>query len=220
MTGSRLILVEGNTSQVFGSRFVPGIGQLVEENPGLDWVHPNIAVKDTGVIGLGLVALDFIPRGTTVILFGGKLMTWREITQLPEDMWDIPFQVSDDVFFGIAKRSEVGIGERINHSCDPNAGFVSEMRLVAIKDILPGDDVVMDYATCSSMNGYRLVCKCSSHKCRKVITGDDWRLPELRERLAGYFQPYLQQKIAAEKTSGLRKFVAAALRSFATLISP
>lgn len=185
----------------FRTRFLPGVGTLVEVPPGLDWVHPGIAVKKTEKIGLGLVALDPIAQGQTVIFFGGKLMTWAEITRLPEDMWDIPYQVSDDIFFGIPKREEIGIGEKINHSCDPNAGFTSEMRLVAIRDIRPGEDVTMDYGTCSSMDGYYLECRCGHANCRSEVTGEDWKNLDLQRRLGNYFQPYLKEKIREQASA-------------------
>ena len=35
-------------------------------------------------------------------------------------------------------------------------------------------------------------------KTAGVITRNDWRLPELRRRYAGYFRRYIQDRIAAE----------------------
>lgn len=166
---------------------------------GPDWVYPSVFVCQTEKIGLGLITLEPIKKGDTVILFGGKLMTKYEVKNLPEDMRDIPFQVSDDIYFGIADRSDIGIGERINHSCNPNVGFVSEMRLVALREISAGEDIVMDYATCSSTEDYALSCSCESENCRKVIRGTDWMLLDLQKRLGRYYQPYLKEKLACHK---------------------
>jgi hypothetical protein len=41
-------------------------------------------------------------------------------------------------------------------------------------------------------------CSCGAPECRKIITGGDWRLPELRRRYAGYFSRYIQDRIAAD----------------------
>lgn len=186
---------------------------------GPDWVHPAIRVRDTGTIGLGLVAIDLIPTGTTVILFGGALMTWRENSELPEDMQDIAYQVDDDIFYGVRKREDLGIGERLNHSCNPNTGFESEMRLVAIREILPGEDVTMDYAICSSMESYSLICKCGDKNCRGIVRGTDWKNPNLQTRLGKYFQPYLRNKVNNRRKHGLAYRVSSVLRSLANLIS-
>lgn len=161
----------------------------------IDWVNPKVAVRDTKKIGLGLIATDLIPKGSTVILFGGKIMTWNEVLSLDPDMQDIPYQIADDLFFGIERREDLGIGERINHSCNPNCGFTSEMKLIAIRDIFPGEDVTMDYATCTSLDSYRLECRCDEPNCRGFVTGNDWKISEIQDRLSEYYQPYLKEKL-------------------------
>jgi hypothetical protein len=45
-------------------------------------------------------------------------------------------------------------------------------------------------------------CVCGSEKCRRKITEEDWRLPELRRRYKGYFSQYLQEKIDNEYSPG------------------
>jgi len=46
---------------------------------------------------------------------------------------------------------------------------------------------------------FEMECKCGSRNCRKQITENDWRLPELRRKYNGYFSQYLQEKIELEK---------------------
>jgi hypothetical protein len=38
-------------------------------------------------------------------------------------------------------------------------------------------------------------CHCGTDHCRKMITGNDWKLPELQRRYKGFFSPYLQRRI-------------------------
>lgn len=216
MKTSRLIMVSKSSAQPKSDWRKDSAGLTHPKGP--DWVHPYISVYDTGIIGLGLVTSDLIAQGSTVILFGGSLMSWKEVSKLPEDMQDIPFQVDDNIFFGIERREDIGVGERINHSCNPNCGFASEMRLVALRDILPGEAVTMDYATCSSMESYRLVCRCGEKKCRGVVTGQDWKLPEIQIRLKGRFQPYLQEKIDLIRPRGLRSSFSSLLRSISDFV--
>ena len=42
---------------------------------------------------------------------------------------------------------------------------------------------------------FEMECKCGSSNCRKRITEEDWKIPELREKYNGYFSQYLQEKI-------------------------
>ena len=152
-------------------------------------------VQDTGRIGLGLSAMEHIPKGARVIVFGGTILNWRQFAELPLVLREIPFQIDDDLLFGVTSTEDIGIGERINHSCDPNTGFVSEMKLVALRDIDPGEAITMDYATCISIDDYHLVCKCGTKKCRGVIRGSDWKDPSFTERMFNYLQPYLRKKV-------------------------
>jgi hypothetical protein len=38
-------------------------------------------------------------------------------------------------------------------------------------------------------------CKCGTAICREVVSGDDWKIPELRDKYAGWFSTYLERKI-------------------------
>jgi SET domain-containing protein len=83
----------------------------------------------------------------------------------------------------------------INHSCDPNVGFNGQIVLVAMRQIEVGEEVCFDYAMCDSTPYDEFPCGCGSAKCRGKVSGDDWQRPELQQRYAGYFMPYLQKKL-------------------------
>jgi hypothetical protein len=38
-------------------------------------------------------------------------------------------------------------------------------------------------------------CQCGTALCRGVITGHDWRQPDLQRKYRGYFSWYLQRRI-------------------------
>jgi hypothetical protein len=42
----------------------------------------------------------------------------------------------------------------------------------------------------------QMKCECGSEDCRKFISGSDWMDEGLQKKYDGYFQPYLQKKIA------------------------
>jgi uncharacterized protein len=72
-----------------------------------------------------------------------------------------------------------------------------------MKNINKNEEVVFDYAMVlfagDAAQAYRLKCECGSPLCRGEITTEDWQKPELQEKYAGYFQYFLQEKIAALK---------------------
>ena len=87
-----------------------------------------------------------------------------------------------------------GVGT-LNHSCDPNLGWAGERTLVALRDIAAGDELTVDYAT-MTVAPWEMDCRCGSAGCRGVVTGDDWRRPDLQERYAGRFSPFINARIA------------------------
>ncbi len=83
----------------------------------------------------------------------------------------------------------------INHSCEPNTRCESkrlgQQRVIALRDIRKGEEITYDYSLqaidcLDGKNPWKMVCRCGSRNCRKVIQGDFFRLPKRiqRERLA------------------------------------
>jgi len=85
----------------------------------------------------------------------------------------------------------------LNHSCEPSCGLVGATLLVAMRDIAVGEELTFDYATCDSSDYDEFECLCGEPTCRGIVTGLDWTKPELQERYAGWFSPYLQRRIAS-----------------------
>ncbi|ROM97299.1 SET domain-containing protein [Pseudomonas brassicacearum] len=58
------------------------------------------------------------------------------------------------------------------HSCDPNVFLdMSELWLWALKDIVPGTVLCMDYASTEEKLTHQFACQCCSPDCRGWITG-------------------------------------------------
>jgi hypothetical protein len=83
----------------------------------------------------------------------------------------------------------------LNHSCDGNVGFNEKGDFIAIKDIKKGSELTFDYALAESYDKFILHCTCGSNGCRKTITGNDWKDPEIMRGKAKYMLPYLKELI-------------------------
>lgn len=81
---------------------------------------------------------------------------------------------------------------RLNHSCEPNLRWSDRQRLVTIRDVAAGEELTCDYATFVADPGFVLFCHCETYRCRQVIEGTDWRIPQLRRRYAGQWHPDVQ----------------------------
>ncbi|WP_375491626.1 SET domain-containing protein-lysine N-methyltransferase [uncultured Jatrophihabitans sp.] len=83
----------------------------------------------------------------------------------------------------------------INHSCDPNLGFVDDRTLVARREITAHEELTVDYATAVADGDFVLFCHCETYRCRQVVEGTDWQIPQLQQRYAGWWTPALQALI-------------------------
>jgi hypothetical protein len=78
-----------------------------------------------------------------------------------------------------------------NHSCDPNLGWVGEHEVATRVDVRAGDELVIDYAMSIAEPDWFLRCHCPSYRCRQMVEGTDWRIPQLQQRYAGWWAPHV-----------------------------
>ena len=68
-----------------------------------------------------------------------------------------------------------------NHSCDPNTAF-DGLTVLAIKNILKGEELTVDYADFLDENMEPFDCRCGSSSCRGKISGPNSNSLTLREQ--------------------------------------
>jgi len=163
----------------------------------LSYLSPKTEVRESEIHGRGLFATRDIAKGEVVAVKGGHIvdreMLRREITP---KLGPVEIQIGDDLFIAPVTDDERELSMLYsNHSCDANIGMRGEITFVAMRDIRAGEELTHDWCTTDD-DDYSVSCKCGSAKCRKKLTGKDWRRPELQKRYAGYFSAYLAEKIA------------------------
>lgn len=192
------------------------VGQVgASSGHGSNWVHPLLEERAAPGCGRGAFATSGIERGALLVVYGGRILGQEELESLSPEMQGYPYQVEEGLFLGPRDELDIGIGERLNHSCEPNAGFSGPIHVIALRAIQAGEQVTIDYATCvaGDIDAFRMECACGAESCRGTITGEDWRLPAVQRRLLGNFQPFLQRK--AREQAALRR--ARCLRPLARL---
>jgi hypothetical protein len=170
------------------------------------WLHPGLEKRKSDAQGWGVFARMDIRKGDRLAIFGGKIMLIDEMYQIPEEMQRYTMQIEDRFVLGPAGTVPEDT-DFFNHSCDPNSGFKGQVFLVAMRDIIAGEEITFDYGmTVAESVGSDMIfamdCSCGSPRCRKKITEQDWMLPELQVRYQGYFSPYIQDKIEKLNETG------------------
>ncbi len=174
--------------------------QEVNKKPYHSWMHPSLEVRDVINMGKGVFTKKAVKKGTVLVIFGGYVFTFAEESTFKDGMDDFAHQISSEFVFGIREREEIQPVDYINHSCEPNCGFQGQIFLVAMRNIKKNEQISFDYCMVLSKaknvkKEYRFNCECGLKTCRHVVTWNDWKIPALQKKYAGYFQWYLNEKI-------------------------
>ncbi len=107
------------------------------------WINAKLRATSIGW-GHGLFTSEPISKDETLIVYGGHVITTADFCSLSEELHAYLYQIRDDLFMGPTSADEVSIADFLNHSCNPNAGFRGEIVLVAMRDIVVGEQVTID----------------------------------------------------------------------------
>jgi SET domain-containing protein len=162
------------------------------------WFNPKTEKRTSAIQGRGLFARDAISAGEIVAVKGGAILDAAAFARIREKISPAEIQIEDQLYIAPRTADEVEANILcLNHSCDPNVGVHGQITFVAMRDIVANTELTIDYAMIDGDPAERMECSCGSAHCRRVITGDDWRLPALHERYGVYFSRYLQDRFAA-----------------------
>lgn len=163
--------------------------------PSFSYISAKAAVKESAIHGRGLFAIAPIAAGETVCVKGGYIFDRETLRTFPEWYRSAEIQIADNLFIGpLAEEERAGSMIFSNHSCDPNIGLQGQIVFVAMRDITAGEELTHDWAMTDDDQS-ELECRCGAACCRGVVTGQDWRRPDLQEKYRGYMSSYLTEKI-------------------------
>ena len=153
------------------------------------------------IAGRGLFAIEPIGAGEVVAVKGGHIIDTATLRALPSHLQETDIQIADHLHLAALTDDEFeAVMLFINHSCDANVGVAGNVVLMAMRDVAPGEELTLDYCLFDAAPTTPMDCHCGSALCRRVITSDDWRRPELQARYAGWFSRYLADRQARATT--------------------
>lgn len=148
-----------------------------------------LEVRDTKN-GKGLFSTVKIPSDTPVMEIFGTILLDREI----KDNLDEHLQIGPNTFLSPSG----DITDSLNHHCEPNCKLhiVGNRAIIYSLYVIPADaEITVDYSTSSTdtKEDWQMECKCSSYKCRKIISGHHYLNEELKEKYKemGMFPLYI-----------------------------
>jgi D-alanine-D-alanine ligase len=133
-------------------------------------------MRGNSIAGYGIYASRDIKKDE--IIFKGEGKAQRIITKrFVEKNWNedeklhfrrYAYPVSEELF--ILWDEDPSEWAPQNHSCDPNSAF-DGLNVLAIKTILKGEELTLDYAQFLDENMQPFDCQCGSSNCRGEISG-------------------------------------------------
>ena len=146
-------------------------------------------VRGSEIEGTGLFAGRAFDEGETVIVLGGTVIDDGELARLQRHS---SLAIGEGVNLMQADDDPAQYG---NHSCDPNLWLENEVTVATRRPVAAGEELTIDYGTMTVLP-WQMECRCGAASCRGVVTGDDWRRPDLQERYAGRSSPFINARMA------------------------
>jgi SET domain-containing protein len=135
----------------------------------------RIEVRESGVHGHGVYAMESIAKGTRIIEYTGQRVSWEGAPNDENDPHTFNFGLDN----GEVINPEIGGNDArwINHSCDPNCEAIEEddrIFIDALRDIQAGEELFYDYALeidepITEESKKKFACHCHSPNCRGTM---------------------------------------------------
>lgn len=162
-----------------------------------------LKIKKSNIQGKGLLTTRDIKKGTHILhvnLTKLKTYTFAEIkaSGIDSEHWD---------YVGRGKYVlDNSPAAYLNHSCDPNC--VVKMKTIAVKnvyaerDIMKNEELTVDYTLTAvdrfgrkDDDGWGAECNCGSMNCRKIRSGNFFKLSKKRQlKYYKYLPPSIRRK--------------------------
>ena len=134
---------------------------------------PSVVVG-ASAIGRGVFAAQYFQPGQPILTFGGPVLTTPAMLALGPDR-AYALQVGPGEFLDLTPP-----GRYLNHSCDPSAGLLDDRVLIALRPIVPGEEIRFDYSTTMREDHWTMECRCGEYLCRRVVL-DFHHLPPITQ---------------------------------------
>ncbi|MBR9702368.1 SET domain-containing protein-lysine N-methyltransferase [Candidatus Pacearchaeota archaeon] len=145
-----------------------------------------IGVKSSKIHNKGVFAKKDIPKGTSIIQYGGEKISKKEALKRIYQVYDEAEKDSskgENYILDLDKKHDLdgdfpwNLAKYINHSCESNSELTDvdgEIWFVASKDIKKGEEILTNYGY--GLEGHKeFPCKCGSKNCiGYMIAEEHW----------------------------------------------
>ena len=150
----------------------------------------SLSIRNSS-FGKGISSSRSFSLGDRILTFTGPLISFEQTVKL-EEKECYPLQIGRKLYIDIEAP-----GRFVNHSCEPNTGIQNTKDLIALRNIIAGEEIFYDYSTSMDEDHWTMACTCGSASCRGIVT-DFKYLPLALQRKylsLGVVQPYIMERV-------------------------
>lgn len=152
-----------------------------------------------GAYGLGVFAGEPIPARAVILKDGGTVVSSVEDVSADKAYAVL---IARDIYLAPNDYSDPDPFWLMNHSCNPNVMRIGGLIYVARRNISVGEQLTIDYAPLlAGRADWTLACRCGDERCRKIITGNDWKSEVLSAALWEEWLPHIQRDIMQSRSA-------------------
>lgn len=148
----------------------------------------NLFLAKSRIHGIGIYSKTVIEEHQGIFVIRG-----RKVRFVPESSKD---SAKWPNWIGIGKHQWIDPdppGSYINHSCVPTAGIRGSTEVVAMRKIVPGKEITIDYSTTEEDPFWQMVCNCKERGCRKTLRSISFIPSKIIQKYGSYVPSNLIQ---------------------------
>ncbi len=143
----------------------------------ITWLTEPIYVAPSAIDKVGIFSSQPLRSGDTI---------FQVIGQYIRNGYSAEFAQMGPNWIGISKElwldpDTANPMNFMNHSCEPNSIVTEGLKVIALRDIQAGEEIVMDYSTTEIDPFWQMPCHCNKPSCRKVIQAFQFLPDHLRQ---------------------------------------
>jgi hypothetical protein len=146
--------------------------------------NQKVEIQDSR-FGRGLFASQPIKKDGVIAILDGEIFERAKASDLPLEVRNHAIQ------FASTQYRNATVATMANHSCEPNAGWGDTFQIIAMRNIEPGEEILLDYDM-SEDSDWVMECYCGTQSCRKIIGSFSNLSDETKRQYGKYVASWLR----------------------------
>lgn len=125
----------------------------------------RMEVRRSAIDGKGVFATMPIEKGKHIAYVCGRYVQRKNTTVKEAQSIPLWYGITETIWID----PQQTIFRYVNHSCNPSAAIIGTKKMIARRDLQPGEEITIDYAMTDADILWEMPCSCGERNCRKMV---------------------------------------------------